>query len=57
MVEFEIYLQPIDVSINKTFKDGLKKSYTKYWIDQKDNKAKVIKEYLINLVGEIWYDE
>ena len=29
------YLQPLDISINKKFKDELKKRYTKYCIDQK----------------------
>ena len=29
------YLRPLDVSINKPFKDELKKRYTKYWKDQK----------------------
>ena len=49
------YLQPIDVYINKPFKDELKKRYTKYCIDQKDTKARITQEDLINWVGEIWY--
>ena len=28
------YLQPLDLSINKPFKDELKKRYTKYCIDK-----------------------
>ena len=28
------YLQPLDLSINKPFKDELKKRYTKYYIDK-----------------------
>ena len=51
------YLQPLDVSINKPFKDELKKRYTRYCIDQKDTKARVTQEDLINWVGEIWYDD
>ena len=35
------YLQPLDVSINKPFKDELKKRYIKYCINQKDTKARV----------------
>ena len=48
------YLQPLDVSINKPFKDELKKRYTRYCIYQKDTKARVTQEDLINWVGEIW---
>ena len=51
------YLQPLDVSIKKSFKDELKKRYTRYCIDQKDTKARVTQEDLINWVGEIWYDD
>ena len=53
MVEYEIS-SPFDVSINKPFKDELKKKYTKYC---KDTKAKITQEVLINLVGKIWYDD
>ena len=35
------YLQPLDVSISKQFKDELKMRFTKYCIDQKDTKARV----------------
>ena len=51
------YLQPLDVSINKPFKDELKKKYTKYCMDQQDNKARVTQEDLINWVAEVWYDD
>ena len=51
------YLQPLDVSINKPFKDELKKRYTKYCMDQQDNKARVTQEDLINWVAEVWYDD
>ena len=50
------YLQPLDVFINKPFKDELKKRYSKYCIDQKETKVRVTQEELINCVGEIWYD-
>ena len=42
------YLQPQDVSINKPFKDELKKRYTKYCIDLKDTKTMLMQEDLIN---------
>ena len=47
------YLQPQNVSINKSSKDELKKRYTKYCIDQKDTKIRVTQEDLIKWVGEI----
>ena len=50
------YLKPLDASINKPFKDELKKRYTKYCIDQKDT-IKDNQKDLINWVGEIWYDD
>ena len=50
------YLQPLDVSTNKSFKDELKKSYTKYCMDQQDIKARVIQEDLINWVAKVRYN-
>ena len=50
------YLQPLDVSINKSFKDELK-GYTKYCIDQNDTKERVTQDDMINWVREIWYDD
>ena len=44
----------MNVSINKLFKDELKKSYTKYCIDQLDIKARFSQENLINWVAEVW---
>ena len=54
---FTKYLLLLDVSINKPFKDGLKKRYTRYCMDQKGTKVRVTHEDLINWVGEIWYDD
>ena len=51
------YLQPLDVSINKPFKDELKKRYTKYCMDQQNNKTRVTQEDLIKSVAEVWYDD
>ena len=42
------YLQPLDVSINKPFKDELRKKYTDYWIETKNSNAKVSQNDLIN---------
>ena len=51
------YFQPLDASINKTFKDKLKKRNTKFYMYQKDAKARIAQEDLINWVREIWYDD
>ena len=51
------YLQSLYVSISKSFKDELKKSYTKYCMDKQDIEAIVTQEDLIDWVAEIWYDK
>ena len=51
------YLQPLDVSINKPFKDELRKKYTDYWMETKNSNAKVSQNYLINWVWEVWYSK
>ena len=38
------FFQPIAATINKPFKDELKKRYAKYCINQKDTKAIVTKK-------------
>ena len=48
MIPDELYLHSFDLSINKPFKDLLKKRYTKYCIDKKDTKTRVAQEDLIN---------
>ena len=49
------YLQLLDVSINKPFKDELIKKYTDYWMETKNSNAKVSQNDLINWVWEVWY--
>ena len=51
------YLQPLDVSINKPFKDELRKKYTDYWMETKNSNAKVSQNDLINWVWEVWYSK
>ena len=52
-----IYLQLLDVSINKLFKDELKKWYTKYCKDQQDIKASATHEVWWNWLQKFWYDD
>ena len=49
------YLLPIDVSINKPFKDGIRKKYNEYWLEKGD--IKVSRNEILNWVGEVWYDD
>ena len=47
-------LQPLDRSINKPFKDALKKRYTEYCIEECDSDAKVKREKVIDWITQIW---
>ena len=49
------YLKPLDVSINKSFKDELKKRYTKYYIVQNNTRTMLTQEDLINWIRDILY--
>ena len=51
------YLQPLNVFINKPFKDELRKKYTDYWMETKNSNAKVSQNKLINWVWEVWYSK
>ncbi len=48
-------IQPLDRSINKPFKDQLKRKYIDYLIDK--NSDKVSREKLMEWVSEIWWDD
>ena len=50
-------LQPLDISINKPFKNSLKEKYIRYCIDKGVVFSKVGKEDIINWVGDIWYSD
>ena len=51
------YLQSLNLSINKTFKDELRKKYTDYLMETKKSNAKVSQNDLINWVWEVWYSK
>ena len=51
------FIQPLDVSINKPFKDALKKEYVNYCIDIKGENVKITREKMIDFVCKVWYDE
>ena len=51
------YLQPLEVSINKPFKDKLRKKYTDYWMETKNSNDKVSQNNLINWVWKVWYSK
>ena len=51
------FIQPLDVSINKPFKDVLEKEYVNYYIDIKGENVKITREKMIDFVCKVWYDE
>ena len=48
-------LQPMDISINKVFKENLRNKYVSYCIE--NNNLKVAKSTIIEWVDEIWYSD
>ena len=51
------YLQPLNASINKPFKDELRKKYIDCWMETKNSKAKVSQNEFINWAWEVWYSK
>ena len=50
-------LQPLNVSINKLFKDGIRNKYAEYLIKNKDISNKVKREDIINWIADVWYSD
>lgn len=50
------FIQPLDVVINKPFKEALLKKYIEYCSIDQDINAKITREKMIQFVGEVQYD-
>ena len=52
-------LQPLDISVNKVFKNSYKKKYTEYVVTQSENFFNGVKkpsrDDILNWIDEIWY--
>ena len=49
------FVQPLDVCINKPFKNAMRKAYTEYEI-KKGIQNKPTHEDLISILEKVWYD-
>ena len=50
-------LQPLNVSINKLFKDGIRNKFAEYLIKNKDIPNKVNREDIIKWIADVWYSD
>ena len=55
-------LQPLDIAVNKPFKDHIKKNFAQYEIDNNNNiitnhHAKVDRKIIVDWVCDIWYNK
>ena len=50
------FLQPLDVVINKPFKQALKEKYIDFCIKNGNDKIKVSRTKMIDFVVSVWYD-
>ena len=50
-------LQPLDVSINKLFKEEVRNKYAEYLIKNKDMSNKVNREDIIKWIADVWYSD
>lgn len=50
------YLQPLDVVINKLFKEGIKKLYVEYCLQNSAECIKVSRNKIIEIITKIWWD-
>ena len=50
------YLQPLDVVVNKPFKEGIKKLYVEYCLESGPEFMKISKNKIIDMVTKVWWD-
>ena len=50
------FIQPLDVVVNKPFKDHLRKKYIEYCTNINDLSAKITRETMIQFICDSWYD-
>lgn len=50
------FIQPLDVVINKPFKDALRKKYIEYCSISHNINAKITREKMIEFICDTWYD-
>ena len=50
------FIQPLDVVINKPFKDALRKKYIEYCSISNNINAKISKEKMIEFIVDTWHD-
>lgn len=51
------YLQPLDVVINKPFKEALKKLYVEYCIENEAENSPVSRKKILEMITKVWWDE
>lgn len=50
------YYQPLDVSINKPFKNALSERYISYCIENGNKDLKISRSKMIKYICDVWYD-
>ena len=50
------YLQPLDVVVNKPFKEGIKKLYDEYCLESGAECIKVSRNKFIEMITKVWWD-
>lgn len=51
------YLPPLDIVINKPFKEILKKLYVEYCLENWTGNMPVIRKKIIDMITKVWWDE
>ena len=52
-----LFIQPLDMVINKPFKDALRKKYIEYCSISNNINAKITREKMIKFIVDTWYDQ